>query len=114
VARLRDLASRVRKIISMQHRFRVEFKSLSFIPMPELQMGQMAGALSKLDYANAIRANFGMTPMTEAEFDKIKESELEEGVEKLEAEAKVQNKYDIKPTLGGKPGGPAKPKPKPK
>jgi hypothetical protein len=109
VARLRELSSRVTKITQMQHRFTVEFKSLAFIPMPELQMGQMAGALTKLDYANALRANFGLTPMTQKEFDANKESELDEGIEKLDAEAKVQAKYALKPkpgAIGGaKPGG---------
>ena len=120
VARLRELSSRVRHIVAMQHRFRVEFKSLSFVPPPELQAAQMAGAISQLDYANALRANFGMSPLTQAEFDKIKTTALDDRVGQMEAEAKVQQKFAIpsatgtgpgkkpkitKPPAGGGPGG---------
>jgi hypothetical protein len=101
VARLRDLSSRVRHIVSMQHRFRVEYKSLSFVPPPELQAAQMAGAISQLDYANALRANFGMSPMSKADFDKVKNEALDERVGQMEAEAKVQQKFAIPSGTGG-------------
>ena len=101
VARLRDLSSRVRRIIAMQYRFEVDFKSLSFVPLPELQAGMAAFCISKLDFANAMRSNFGMKPLTEAEFTKITDAELDDHVGKLEAEAKVQAKYAPKPAGAG-------------
>jgi flagellin-like hook-associated protein FlgL len=107
VARLRDLSSRVRKIISMQYRFEVNYKSLAFVPLAELQAGTAAFALSKLEFANAMRANFGMKPMTEEEFKKLTEEELQDHVGKIEAEAQVQAKYAPKPAgaAGAKGGG---------
>lgn len=119
VARLRELSSRVRQIVAMEHRFVVEFNSLSFIPAAELAAAQ-GTAISKLDYANAIRANFGMRPLTQAEHDKIAEEILEERVGQMEAEAKVQQKFALptgagagkKPKITKPPatGGPPRPK----
>ena len=101
VSRLRELSSQVRAIVSMRYRFHVEFKSLAFVPPEELQLAVMSGAITPLDQANAIRANFGMAPITQAEFDKVKEDELQTEIRKIDEEAKVHAKYDSKPKAGG-------------
>lgn len=97
VARLGELSSRVRSIVSMRYRFHVEFKSLAFVPPEELEVAVVSGAITPLDKANAIRANFGMGPITQAEFDKTKENELKTGIRKIEEEEKVRAKYNPKP-----------------
>lgn len=107
VARLRDLSSRVRAVVSMRYRFRVEFKSLAFVPGEELAAAVASGAITPLDHANAIRANFGMGPITQAEFDEVKEQELQTDIRKIDEEEKIRAKYDATP-------GPKQPLSKPK